>query len=292
MDGVESWAIQLQGLEDPARMARLRESAYDLVVVDRVSSVRGMQNFDTKAMVRSLRAGGRLCLAYFNVGQAENYRTYWRPEWRAPTQQAAGDPPFLLTVDPEGWVGDYPVAFWSEDWLRILMEQVDVVVAQGFDGIYCDWVLGYAEPKVAAAARAAGVDPAGAMAALLRDLRARARRTNPRFVLVMQNAGALFDRVPDLAQSVDGYSQEPLSFSGDAGAKWDEPNAGDIAIPARGGWSTAAMLARLRRIRARGIRTFTIDYALDSGNARVARERARSVGAVPFVTRVSLDRLP
>ena len=68
--------------------------------------------------------------------------------------------------------------------------------------------------------------------------------------------------------------------------------AAGIIAPAEGGWSVASLQEGLRRVRARGVPTFTIDYALDPANARVARERARSVGAVPFVTRVPLDRIP
>ena len=91
---------------------------------------------------------------------------------------------------------------------------------------------------------------------------------------------------------MDGYSQEPLSFSGTAGAAWDDPEAADKPLPATGAWSTATMLSNLRSIRARGVVTFAIDYCADPENARIARARARSVGALPFVTRVPLDRLP
>lgn len=288
---MRSWAIQLQGLEQPAALDRMVKAGYGMVVIDPVSNVRGLEGFDTVGMVKRLRKRA-ICLAYFNVGQAENYRTYWRKEWREPTRERPGSPAFLLTVDPEGWQGDFPVAFWNKDWKALLVRRVDEVVRQGFDGIYCDWVLAFDDPTVRAAAEAAGIDAPRAMADLLQNLRNRARKRNPQFVLVMQNGEALFDAVPGMATRVDGYAQEPVSFSGVAGAGWSDAAAGDRALPATGDWSTDRMLASLRKIRALGVPTFTIDYALDPDHARIARERALGVGAVPFVTRVPLDRLP
>jgi len=288
---VESWAIQLQGLEKSSSLTRLERSSHDLLVVDRVHTVRGMERYDTAAVVERLRVG-RLCLAYFNVGQAESYRSYWREDWREPTAEAPGSPSFLLTIDPDGWPGDFPVAYWDPSWHTLLLAQLDDVVARGYDGIYCDWVLGYEEPAVVAAAKRAGTDPAREMVALLRKLREYACKTNPGFLLVMQNGGGLFTLHPELAETVDGYAQEPLSFGGKAGVAWSDPRGADGALPEQGEWSTAAMLASLRLIRSLGVSTFTIDYCADPENARVARERARSVGAIPFVTRTILDRLP
>jgi len=291
LGAVQSWAIQLQGLAKSSSLDRLERSDYDLLVLDRVHSLRGRESYDTAGVLRRLRST-RLCLAYVNVGQAESYRRYWGKDWRGPTADAPGSPVFLVTVDPEGWAGDYPVAYWDPAWRALLLAQVDDVVARGFDGMYCDWVLGYQEPAIVAAAKKASVNPARAMANLLRDLKNRARKKNPRFLLVMQNGGELFALYPELAESVDGYAQEPLSFAGKAGASWDDPRGADIPLPAKGDWSTATMLSNLRSIRARGVSTFTIDYCANPANARTARARARSVGAKPFVTRVILDRLP
>ena len=288
---VQSWAMQLQGLENPAARERLARAGFDLIVVDPVSNVRGLEQFDTAAMVRLMREHA-LCLAYFNVGQAENYRVDWGEGWRAPTKDRPGAPAVLLTVDPDGWEGDFPVAYWENAWIEILERRVDRVARQGFDGIYCDWVLAFDEPAVQRAAKRAGIDAPRAMADLLRDLRQRGRRINPQFRVVIQNGAALFDAVPDMHERIDGYVQEPLSFAGVAGAAWDDAAAGDRALPVEGDWSTATMIESLRSIRARGVPTFVIDYALDPRNARLARERARSVGAVPFVTRVPLDRVP
>ena len=130
------------------------------------------------------------CLAYFNVGQGETYRTYWSSDWRAPTAGARGTPDFLLAEDPDGWPENYPVAFWDPRWRSLLLAALDEVVADGFDGLFVDWVLGYAHPPVAAAALAEGIDPARAMVDLLRALRERAP---PGFLRAVPEAHLLLD---------------------------------------------------------------------------------------------------
>ena len=94
---VDRWAIQLQGIERPGAIRALVESDYDLVVLDVVDSVRGMEQFDTRGVVAKVKKRGRICLAYLNVGQAEDYRTDF-------------DKGLALSPDPEGWRGDYVAA--------------------------------------------------------------------------------------------------------------------------------------------------------------------------------------
>ncbi len=299
---VRSWAIQLQGLERDGALDRLEQARVDLLVLEPVDTVRGMTGFPTRAMVARVHASRgdhrdrKLCLAYLNVGQAEDYRTYWQPDWRAPTAAGPGEPPFLLALDPDGWAGNYPVAFWTPQWRKVLFGQPDAlldrILAQGFDGVYLDWVLGHCHPQVEAAAAKAGVDPSTAMVTLLRDLRVYARARAPGFLLIAQNGIELLERRPDLAAVVDAISQEDLSFRGTAGAGWEDPNGGDIPAAAAGSWSTAGLARRLRAARAAGLPVFTLDYALQPPNVARALAESRAHGFVPCVSRVALDRLP
>jgi len=286
------WAIQLQGVEKVGARKRLAAAKADLLVVDPTRSVRGRDWYDARGLVSYLHAAGKRVLAYLNVGQAEEYRAYWPDAWRAPTRDAPGDPPFLLALDPDGWPANYPVAYWHPAWRKIVVRAVDEVVADGFDGLYCDWVLGYREPAVVAAARAAGVDPARAMAELVRDMREHARRTHPGFVVVVQNAAYLPDAVPELYGWVDGVAQEDLSFSGAASADWDDPRTGDAPRPREGEDSRAAVAGRLEEWRRHGLLVLTLDYACVPANADEARRFSRAHGFLPFVSRTPLDRLP
>jgi cysteinyl-tRNA synthetase len=292
---VRSWAIQLQGLERPGSVDRLGAARVDMIVIEATRTVRGLEDFPTRTVVKRLKRR-KLCLAYVNVGQAEDYRTYWGPDWEAPGEKRPGSPDFILTVDPDGWEGNYPVAYWEPRWRTVLWGSpgalVDQAVADGFDGVYLDWILGYEEPAVVAAAERDGVDPARAMAELVRELRRYARRLRPGFLVVASNGAGLVDRVPEFVGWVDGISQESLSFGGRAGAEWDDPGAGDVATPATGDWSTQTLAASLSRVRARGVPVFTLDYAVSEANARAAIERSAALGFVPAVSRAPLDRLP
>ncbi len=103
-----TWMYQLQGLEEPAQVTALAESDYDLLVVEPGNTLRD-EPADAAQLVHDLHAkpggGNRLVLAYIDVGQAEDYRSYWQDTWQAPTPERPGSPPFLITVDPDGWSG-------------------------------------------------------------------------------------------------------------------------------------------------------------------------------------------
>ena len=295
---VTSWACQLQGLERPGALTRIERARTDLIVLDPVRSIRGAEVFPTRTIVSRIRSSPgaalerKICLAYLNIGQAEDYRTYWAAGWRAPTDTRRGEPNFLLRRDPEGWEGNFPIAYWDTRWERILFGSssalLDQIISDGFDGVYLDWVLGYEDPLVAAAAAEAGIDPARAMAELIRDLRKYARARNPHFVIVAQNGALLPARVPDVYGWIDGVSQESLSFGGEANADWDDPGSGDRdAVEDR-----EALLLALREFRRRKIPVFTLDYAQTPANIRAALLDSATRGFVPFVSRTPLDRLP
>lgn len=272
-------------------MDRLAASGADLLVLDPVPTVREAREFPMGEVLRRLRRG-HLCLAYLNLGQAEDYRQYWGVEWRAPPEGERGSPEFLLAPDPDGWPGNYPVAYWDPEWRRICLSLVDEIAAMGFDGLYLDWVAGYADPRVAAEAAGAGVDPARAMVDLVRAVRERGRSLRPRFSVIAQNAADLGERVPEFYETIDGFAQESVSFHGEAGASWEDPRAADLPLPARGDWSTASQLAGIARFTARGIPVFTLDYASRTANIAKARGISLAAGCVPFVSRTPLSRLP
>lgn len=296
---VQSWGYQLQGLEEVGALARLERAELDLLVVEPTRTQQGSSEFPARLMVERIHAGKgssdrpRLALAYLNVGQAEDYRDYWRSRWRAPTRAQRGSPDFILTLDPDGWPGNYPVAFWDPRWKAVLFGSpdalVDRAIEDGFDGVYLDWVLGYGEPLVVEAARKAGIEPAQAMAELIRDLRDYARTKREGFLVVPQNAAPLVLEVPALVRWIDGIAQEDLSFRGQAVDDWDDPRGGDLPVARHESLELASMLEHCRRS---GVPVFTVDYALHPDNAARAIEKSRSLGFVPCVSRTSLARLP
>lgn len=265
LEPVRSWAIQLHGDVDPRKAAR-----YDMLILD--------------ATERPVP--GKVCLAYVNVGQAETYRPYWKTFWRAP-DAGPGVPDYLLAADPDGWQGNYVVAFWDPRWQALLWGgaggAVDEALAKGFDGVFLDWVLAYREASVAAAAR--GVDPERAMERLVCDLAAYARRKRPGAFVVLNNGAALAARSAEVRRAIDGVVQESLFFAGRPGAAWDDEAAGDLRQQRPPEGLREALLAL-------DCPVFTLDYALRPEHVRAAGDASAAMGFLPFVSRMPLDRLP
>ncbi len=122
LSGVTTWMYQLQGLDEPAAWGRLAATDYDMLVLEPGQNFAGWA-YGTGAMVRALRhkpdGSRRVLLAYVNIGQAEDYRDYWRPDWVAPVRRRRGVPSFLIPADPDGWPGNYPVAYWDPRWQAV-----------------------------------------------------------------------------------------------------------------------------------------------------------------------------
>jgi cysteinyl-tRNA synthetase len=287
-----SWGIQLQGFERPGAMERLVASDLDLLVLDRVTTQKGREAFPMRSSVARIRASKKLCVAYVNVGQAEDYRTYWSAGWRAPDADGPGEPGFLLATDPEGWAGNYPVAYWDPRWEPVVWRLVFGAIEEGFDGVMLDWVAGWSDPLVAAAAREAGIEPARAMARLIERLAARARRAHPGFVFLLNDGAELIEKVPGLARSVDGVVQESVLFTGEATDDWSNPKSADVPIPKTGDWSTETHVRRLGALRAKGLVVLMLEYAGRPENRAAANALARRHGFLPFTSRTPLDRLP
>jgi len=110
---------QIQALDEPGALAALAATDYPLLVLEPGHNFADSP-YDTQAMVNALRnrpsGEQRLLLAYVDIGQAEDYRDYWGRDWVAPTDSSPGHPDFLVSPDPDGWSGNYPVAYWWDEW--------------------------------------------------------------------------------------------------------------------------------------------------------------------------------
>jgi len=303
LSSVTTWAYQIQSIAEAGSVDALANSTYDMLVVEPTRSDRDQADFDTAAMVWRLKAtpganGNRkLVIAYVDIGEAEDWRSYWAADWVAPTADEPGNPDFLLTVDPDGWAGNYPVAYWDPRWHDVVISAegsaLQQVLDDGFDGIYLDWVEAYDDEHVVSAADAAGLDPADEMIRFIADLRSAARARNPAFLVIQQNAPALAEGRPEALDVVDAIGQEDVWFAGDADVDWTDPAAGDVPTPTGGDpYTTEWYVQRLQQYRQAGKPVFTIDYALDQGHSANVYRDSRALGFVPFVSRTPLDRLP
>ena len=304
-----TWAYQIQGLERSGAIAALAASRYDLLVLEPTRTQKGDGSFGTRAMVARLKASTagdgahrKLVLAYLSVGEAESWRWYWTwsTRWRSGHPRPKDWPSFIVAHDPDGWGGCYPVAYWSSRWKDIAIygahtgahpgrdytSIVDEAIRDGFDGVYLDWVEAYELPAVVKAARRAGKDPRAEMVRFLAELRDYARRRDPGFVIVQQNASSLWRGHRELFGIVDGIAQEGIWYYGAATDSWAAARGHDIPTPAD--WRSD-YLTDLAQFRAAGLPVLDVEYTVKHASAMYRRSRAR--GFVPYCTRCSLSLL-
>ncbi|MBN1883651.1 MAG: endo alpha-1,4 polygalactosaminidase [Deltaproteobacteria bacterium] len=301
---VKSWGYQLQGLEYPERLGRLAAAGFDMVVVEPMATMDEYAGFDARGMVDRLKStlaslpGYRsVVLAYVDIGQAEEWRSYFADDWTPPTFFRGGTPDFMVGRDPDGWAGNYPVAYWDFRWKEIVIygagSVLDRIIELGFDGIYLDWVEAYDNELVAGRAEDLRLNTAEEMVRFIGEIRAYARGKNPDFLVVPQNAPYLVVNADEYLDVIDAVAVEDLSYSGDGDVEWESRRSGDIETE-RGmcEWCREDIARVLTIYREAGLPVFTVDYCVDSENAREAIRYSRSLGFVPFVSRTPLDRLP
>ncbi len=294
----QTWMYQIQGLDQDGAVATLAATDYPLFVLEPGHNFSDYP-YDTATIVNSLKktpnGQPRLLLAYIDIGQAEDYRDYWGANWVAPTASKVGSPDFLITIDPDGWSGNYPVAYWRPEWKNLWLGDTGIIATlarYGFDGVYLDWVEAYDDDKVIQAAIRDGVDPQAEMIKFVEAIRVAGRAVSPDFLVIAQNAPYLIDFAPDRYRAaIDGLAVEDTWFHGEGDAEWNDPAAGDLPNLDEDEWSTAGRLHQYEKYLDYGLPVFSVDYCISNKNAAQVYQDAKKSGLRSLVTRVSLSRL-
>ncbi len=309
---IRSWGYQIQAVSGDRTADALAQSSYDMLVIEptRTDFSSDDREFDTPALVQRLKSTmasdgvhRKLVIAYIDIGEAEDWRWYWTwsKEWPEDEPVPPDDwPDWIVTRDPDGFEGNYPVAYWDPEWQNIIIEgdglstapignyvsTIDETLRSGFDGIYLDWVEAYEDEDVAARAAADGIDPADAMIAFIGRMRDYARARNPNFLIIQQNAVSLIDGHPELLEVIDAVSQEPIWFDGDATDDWEDPNGFDNRRDLE---DVDFFLQFLDQFQEADVPILNVEYAL--GDAQEAYELSLEQGYIPYVSRRSLSQL-
>jgi cysteinyl-tRNA synthetase len=301
LNGVKSWGYQLQGV-DVAEAAR---SETDLLVLD--ETVNGQRHpaairRNVARLKRKPDGSRRLVIAYLSIGEAEDYRPYWRLAWVSPAPALRGEPvarsslpslattpahaghrrlppnasrplnvpakdaPAWLGAENPHWRGNYSVRFWHPDWHGLLYghkdSALDRLLAAGFDGVYLDRAdVHHLWQSEQATAR-------DDMVRLIELMAAHARRSNPEFLVVMQNAEELLD-TPRLRRSLDAVAKEDLLYGVDGAEQANKP--ADVT----------SSLGHLRLARGEGLPVLVVEYLTDKRRIEEARRRIEGEGFVP-----------
>lgn len=126
---------------------------------------------------------------------------------------------------------------------------------------------------------------AGATPSALEALRSSAPG---RPVIAALDAGAAASSAL-LSGPLAGVALEGPSYAAQRAAPWGDERGGGEARDEGG---RDAALAALSALRARGLTTFTLDFAVNSAQRARATRASRAAGALPYVSRAPLDRLP
>ena len=311
LSAVTYWGYQIQDINSGDSVELLAASRYDMLVLEptRTDWSSTDKDFDTRAMVSSLKrrkahdgVHRKLVLAYIDIGEAEDWRWYWTwsTAWDCTGSPPADWPSYILACDPDGWGGNYPVAFWDQDWKDIIINGIapdpnnrdytsviDEVIRDGFDGIYLDWVEAFENQDVMDAAAAENRDPAAEMIAFIGEMRTYARLRNPNFLIIQQNAASLIDgHSVELAAVIDGIAQEAIWYDGDADVDWDAAAGHDYANDST---LTTYYLDYLVDYQNAGLPVFDCEYALDEQDT--AYNNALAKQFIPYVSRRALSQL-
>jgi cysteinyl-tRNA synthetase len=258
LSGVASWLYVLGDI-GRADAAKIAASNAGLVVIDATDFSDDDPRPYTAPELEALRGWqDKLLVSYLSIGEAEEYRAYWKSEW------SQNPPDFLSAANPE-WPDNYTVKYWEKAWQDIVFQAVDDIVAAGFNGLYLDIVDAFEFWEEVAPD--SGIDYRREMAQFVAAIDAHATATLDRmgdsrdFVLIGQNGESLIDD-PTYRAHIDGLAKEDLRFA--------YPNDSESQIRPVSPEDYAEAASYLDKAEAAGIEVFLVEYLTPSRQAQYA----------------------
>ena len=118
-----------------ALVTAISQTNYDVLVIDAFfEATTALTPAQVTALKVKKNGGRRLVIAYMSIGEAENYRTYWKPEWNTTA-------PAWLAAENPSWPGNFKVRYWQTGWQQVIVGPggyLQGLLDQGFDGTYLD----------------------------------------------------------------------------------------------------------------------------------------------------------
>ncbi|MCF6365202.1 MAG: endo alpha-1,4 polygalactosaminidase [Bacteroidales bacterium] len=113
----------------------ISQTNYDLVLIDYFFNEEEFTVSEITSLKTKLNGGKRLVISYMSIGEAEDYRYYWKDEWNK-------DKPEWLDKENPNWKGNYKVWYWNSEWQAIIYgnsnSYLKKILDAGFDGVYLD----------------------------------------------------------------------------------------------------------------------------------------------------------
>lgn len=118
----------------------IRKTDHDVIIIDLFFNEFALSASDIQSLKMKSNGGKRLVIAYMSIGEAEDYRYYWRSEWN-------NDKPSWLMKENPDWPGNYKVQYWDNEWQNIITgnndSYVQKIINAEFDGVYLDIIDAY-----------------------------------------------------------------------------------------------------------------------------------------------------
>ncbi|TCK06572.1 MJ1477/TM1410 family putative glycoside hydrolase [Phorcysia thermohydrogeniphila] len=262
---VKSWGYQLQ----EANPSEVALSGFDLVVMD--YSYDGTEEGEySPEEIESIKSSGVIPIAYISVGEAEDYRFYWNPDWQS-------SPPSWLGEENPEWQGNYAVRYWEQEWKDIVRSYINRIAEEGFKGLYLDKIdeFEYWDSQ----GELEKGEPAKRMIDFIVEIADYCRKKIEGCYIIPQNGERLllFDEEGKLLKTVSAWAVEDLFYDGTSFVSQDEVNE---------------RTALLDRVRGAGKPVLVVDYVDDgSGYDREKenleriedfRRRALEKGYIPY----------
>ncbi len=250
-------------------------SPYDMVVIDYTRDGTSEAVFtpaELEAMKKKPDGGRRIVLSYLSIGEAENYRYYWKWYWGWFFGWFA---PSWRDRQNKEWRGNYAVRYWDPGWQEIIVtgkdSYLDRIIWAGFDGVWLDKVdeFEFFENKP---------DAPALMIAFVTKLAAHARGRKPDFLVVPQNGEALLSDA-GYRGVIDGIGKEDILYGE---TKDKQPNSKE---------TISHNIAQLKLLTADGRPVFAVEYLDSPQEIAGARKRLLAYGFIPHFADRALDHL-
>jgi cysteinyl-tRNA synthetase len=116
-------------------ISAIKSSDYDVVIMDLFQDEIPFTSAEIEQLKTKAQGGKRKIVCYLSIGEAEDYRYYWKSSWNYRR------PSWLKEENPD-WKGNYKVEYWNKEWKGIIYggtnSYIDRILAAGFDGAYLD----------------------------------------------------------------------------------------------------------------------------------------------------------
>jgi cysteinyl-tRNA synthetase len=113
---------------------------FDVVLIDLFFNETAFTKSEIESLKTKANGGKRLVISYINIGAAENWRYYWKDNWKL-------HHPNWLKKKYDGYEDEFWVKFWKKEWQDIIYgndnSYIKRIIDAGFDGAYLDNVEAY-----------------------------------------------------------------------------------------------------------------------------------------------------